>query len=1101
MSPTEAEISAVMDLAAASGVIVVPDRIKNLHRRVNSQATAVAVIGMVKRGKSTLLNRLVGVDVSAVAATPETASTIRVMTGSPSAWRSSTVGGPEEDLSADPSKFLEQSRRPPDKNRKRAAGISGAFRLPEGLVLVDTPGVGDVAAELDDLYADIDEQWIEAGCGAAIVVINTGAGSYDLELFRRARSTFPGAVEVVMKSTDDSVSFDDVCEYAEYIESQPEWNCTVLAVPDVIPDKAWGTSRDFGPLENLISELGERAAARIGVDIQFYERFVDQFVSELNEILPVDRSGIEAVLGNLPPHLPVRLQSALADCKRKFELEDLDAQTRVLVSEIHERESHGADPTKKQFDQLLKISEKGSEAAQKEIVRVMSTWGIGQRPFALALQSLGSEHALRLVESITATNAQLVNALEDRRIPRKLKVDIEAKLVRQILAKPSVESVQTGIGAVAGEGSREQLLLALGTLLMSDLQHDLEEEGDSQLSRLSGSYQRALGWLDQTNGMKIRGESSADYERVRSTIAGSRPQVVSTVVQASVRYGVTSSQSLLVGRLNSLDQFFAGFALSESEVATIQFKIVEYLYVPESPLLALEQTVEIFLKWVRDQRCRDILLLQVGRIRLKKFRQSTEIDDLETCLMESRKASSTLFNWERDTESIGPECEQRRRGLLSEMSSTALSYAKNTSVKISDLFSSLFLEVPSTYEEWNQESSKALEFSGIYLSTIRVDSEDPIRKMHDALQSERDSWFAESRSRTAESFEAERNKKTLYIFGLVATLIGGLTALALGVASHDTMAGMGMLFIFSGAAIVCAVEASISVEDRMAVPPPPPPAPIPQPRLPRIQSKKSASQINGHWILGALIALVGGLFVLGGLAQFGNDSSMPKSTYPELVRSSSTTNSTTRAAAPQQSSSTPGRLESESSSTTQVDSGEPSSSGLSNTTVTTSRTSPPGSASTSTTSRPSLSVPTTTSPPPTSPPPTIPTASNQVASATNTGWGRYSVMVETRVTVPQGPDHWFSISGASAARYSTGGGSVQVSLTISVDGYFREHPGNGPTFFLTSAGQEASKSYSYTIQLGPGTHIVQLLGYPHVPSPSVSFRAQSIRVADLGVVR
>jgi hypothetical protein len=116
MSPTEAEISAVMDLAAASGVIVVPDRIKNLHRRVNSQATAVAVIGMVKRGKSTLLNRLVGVDVSAVAATPETASTIRVMTGPPTAWMSSNAGGPEEDLSADPSKFLEQSRRPPDKN-------------------------------------------------------------------------------------------------------------------------------------------------------------------------------------------------------------------------------------------------------------------------------------------------------------------------------------------------------------------------------------------------------------------------------------------------------------------------------------------------------------------------------------------------------------------------------------------------------------------------------------------------------------------------------------------------------------------------------------------------------------------------------------------------------------------------------------------------------------------------------------------------------------------------------------------------------------------------------------------------------------------------
>ena len=143
-----------------------------------------------------------------------------------------------------------------------------------------------------------------------------------------------------------------------------------------------------------------------------------------------------------------------------------------------------------------------------------------------------------------------------------------------------------------------------------------------------------------------------------------------------------------------------------------------------------------------------------------------------------------------------------------------------------------------------------------------------------------------------------------------------------------------------------------------------------------------------------------------------------------------------------------------------------------------------------------MPVPTTTTPAT-----VIPTASNQVASATNTGWGRYSVMTETRVTVPQGADHLFSISGGSTARYSSGSGTVQVSLTIQVDGYFREHPGNGPTYFLTSAGQEVSKSYSYTIQLGPGTHLLQLLAYPHVPSPTVSFRAQSIRVADLGVVR
>ena len=127
-------------------------------------------------------------------------------------------------------------------------------------------------------------------------------------------------------------------------------------------------------------------------------------------------------------------------------------------------------------------------------------------------------------------------------------------------------------------------------------------------------------------------------------------------------------------------------------------------------------------------------------------------------------------------------------------------------------------------------------------------------------------------------------------------------------------------------------------------------------------------------------------------------------------------------------------------------------------------------------------------------------ATAEVGSAPNTGHGQYSVMVATQIVVPQGADHRFMVSGESAATYSSGSGDARVSATISIDGYFLENPPNGPTHSVVAAGHESTLPYSYLVQLGPGTHTLELLAFPHSSIPAVSFLRQSIRVTDLGPV-
>lgn len=387
MNPTGDEIRGAISLAKDSGLLEVPERIRTLATRIDGHATAVALIGMQNRGKSTLFNRLVGAEVSAVAATPETASTIRVTNGPPSAT-GRTRSGQIVELPTDPSAFMDRLRRG-GKDPIIAAQISGKFRLPDGLMLVDTPGVGDVATLLDENLAELDEQWIEAGAGAAVVVFcsNVFPDSSDRALLEKAQQAFPGAVEVVVKPT--SRDFDD-SEMPEIVESiENTFGISVLPLKDVTPIERWGENESFGSIERLLTDLEQRAAVRIDGDIERYEAFIDAFIEELQTAQLIDLPKLRSLPATQP--LPQRLR----------------------------REFNGA------IDRLTKIEESESAAAARETERIraaeadrravsiiglyrITTGGWGERLALIADLSAcaaeGSREATKFLESLLVTS-------------------------------------------------------------------------------------------------------------------------------------------------------------------------------------------------------------------------------------------------------------------------------------------------------------------------------------------------------------------------------------------------------------------------------------------------------------------------------------------------------------------------------------------------------------------------------------------------------------------------------------------------------------------------------------------------------------------------
>ena len=200
--------SLARDLAAASEMATISGR-------------RIAVAGLVKRGKSTFVNRVVGQELSPVNLLPETSSVLCFSSGSKLRASGISFDGKIRKLSKKPHRFSKdvnrEARRP-----LLAASYQGLRNLPENFCLVDTPGAYETEVVANSLVESGMPSSLFHLCGGFIVVMGVpGLSAVDLQLLKRINeSAGQLPVRVLLKGLDSSISQNELLEYSKEVLSE-----------------------------------------------------------------------------------------------------------------------------------------------------------------------------------------------------------------------------------------------------------------------------------------------------------------------------------------------------------------------------------------------------------------------------------------------------------------------------------------------------------------------------------------------------------------------------------------------------------------------------------------------------------------------------------------------------------------------------------------------------------------------------------------------------------------------------------------------------------------------------------------------------------------
>jgi GTP-binding protein EngB required for normal cell division len=191
--------------------------IDTIVQRLESPQFEIAVFGRVSSGKSSLLNHIAGSAILPVGVTPVTAVPTRLVRGhAPSATVYFAEYGPR---SVDPKQLAEYASE--EKNRGNHKHVTGIVvevpsrRLPEGVVLVDTPGIGSLATSGSaETFAYLPR------CDLSVVLIDAGStlNQDDLSLLRDLYEA--GIPAQVLLSKADLLAAEDRERFLQYIRDQ-----------------------------------------------------------------------------------------------------------------------------------------------------------------------------------------------------------------------------------------------------------------------------------------------------------------------------------------------------------------------------------------------------------------------------------------------------------------------------------------------------------------------------------------------------------------------------------------------------------------------------------------------------------------------------------------------------------------------------------------------------------------------------------------------------------------------------------------------------------------------------------------------------------------
>jgi len=199
----DGDVAAAIERAlVAAGSLLSDERARqvvHLHERWRARSFVTIIAGEFKRGKSTLLNALAGVDVLPTGVLPVTTVPTRVEQGSREVARVLFRDGSQREIGlTEVPNFVDESRNPGNRLGVASVEVQLATGLPPGVVLVDVPGLGSVHRHNTETAL---AAFPEADAALFVVSVDPPLGQAELDLLATV-SGHAARVDVVLNKVD-----------------------------------------------------------------------------------------------------------------------------------------------------------------------------------------------------------------------------------------------------------------------------------------------------------------------------------------------------------------------------------------------------------------------------------------------------------------------------------------------------------------------------------------------------------------------------------------------------------------------------------------------------------------------------------------------------------------------------------------------------------------------------------------------------------------------------------------------------------------------------------------------------------------------------------
>lgn len=510
------QLQSIAEIANRHGLIEFRGRIEALTARLEDPSFEIALFGRVSSGKSSLLNALLGMDILPVGVNPITAVPTRLRSG-PKARAAIAHGNGESEIITldDLARFVTEEGNPGNqRNVVRAVVEAPSPRLAEGIVLVDTPGLGSLArrgARETLAYlpsADLGLLLVDAGATLSEEDIGT------LRLLYEA-----GIPPLVLLSKADQLGERDLPSAMAYIEEhlQRELGVAITVHPvSALPSHAALLDRFYE--QELLPRFTQARCLRDESVARKTGALKRAVIAAMETILDSDR----------------RRGGAQETYPDRGDLESLEARLRLVVGEVGEqprlleRDLLGVEEAAEPI--LSRVAEQAlawTRSSEQTVISALqiSEWIHRQveeqlQPPIQRLRAAG-ERALNVLAEIAqtlhASDAPSVAEADSffRDLPRfELALLPEAASVshwRLLGDKVAVSRIRSGLRDTIGGGLRDELR-AYGRAL-----HQWTQQAARRLERLVSSY--ADSYRLQIQRSAGTAEDTVDADQLRRDLA------------------------------------------------------------------------------------------------------------------------------------------------------------------------------------------------------------------------------------------------------------------------------------------------------------------------------------------------------------------------------------------------------------------------------------------------------------------------------------------------------------------------------------------------------------------------------------------------------